>query len=132
MGVTVGSGCLVAVSEEVCIPGLIVFTAESRCHVHFFLREAGAESYLALTMVSLWDIDYCAGYRPGHDHAVLGFTLHQVTGNACGGQVCTVDINTPKLLDTVEGVCNGIEFLGEARRIDEVVNLSLILVDLCG
>ena len=61
----------------------------------------------------------------------MGFALHQVTGNICGEQVCTIDIDTPKLLDTVEWVCNDIEVLGEACIVDEMVDLGIISVDLC-
>ena len=46
--------------------------------------------------------------------------------------ICTVDADTPKLLGTVEWVCSGIEVLVGARRIDRVVNLSVILADLRG
>ena len=66
-------------------------------------------------------MDCRAGYGPGHDYAALGLMLHQMTGNTCGQQVCTVDIDNLKLLDTLEGLCHGIELRGEACRIDEVI-----------
>ena len=75
----------------------------------------------------LGNVDDCAGHGADHDHAAWGFTLHQVTRDSRREEVCSINIDPPELLDTVERIRDGIEVLGEARGGDQVVNLAMVL-----
>lgn len=71
-------------------------------------------------------IDHSTRHRPNHDHAACGFTLDQVSSDSGSEEVCPIHVDSPKLLDTIERVGNGIEILGKASRGDQVVNLAMI------
>lgn len=76
--------------------------------------------------LGLGNINDSAGHGADHDDAPGRLPLHQVLSNINGEKVCAVDIDTPQLLHTVEGVVDGLEVLGEAGRRDQVIDLAVL------
>ena len=75
--------------------------------------------------LGLRDVDDGAAHGADKGHGTGTLALHQVAGNTSCEQVGAVDVDAPKLLDTVEWVRDGVKVLGEAGRGYEVVNLSV-------
>ena len=77
----------------------------------------------------LGNVDDGAGHAANHDHAASGLALHEVAGDRGGKEVGAVNVDSPELTHTLDGVGDGVKVLGEAGRSDEVVNLAVLLDD---
>lgn len=79
----------------------------------------------------LGDVYDGTGHASNEDNASRALALHQVTSNGGSKEVGTVNVNGPKLANTVNGVFDGLEILGETSGGDEIVDLAVSLDDLC-
>lgn len=97
-------------------------------------ERSGQVSYSSLGGVvrslRLRDIDNSTGHTTDHDNAARRLALHQVFRNASCKKVCPIHVDTPKLLDAVVRVRDGVKVFGETGRSDQVVNLAVLLDDI--
>lgn len=59
-------------------------------------------------------VDDSATHTPNEDDATRSLALHKVTSDSSSEEVGAVDVDTPELPHTVNGVLNGVEVLGKA------------------
>lgn len=78
----------------------------------------------------LRDIDNGAAHAANKDHATLGLTLHQVTGDRGSKQVGAIHIDRKQLTHALNGVVGSLKVLAEAGAGHEVVNLAVLGEDL--
>ena len=78
----------------------------------------------------LGHVDNGARHAADEDHAAGALSRHQVAGDRGGEEVGAVDIDSPELAHTIDGVVDGLEVLGEAGRGDQVVDLAVRCDDL--
>jgi hypothetical protein len=64
--------------------------------------------------LGLRHVDNGATHTSDEDDATRSLALHKVTSDSGSEEVGAVDVDTPELSHTVDGVLDGVEVLGEA------------------
>jgi hypothetical protein len=64
--------------------------------------------------LGLRHVDDSATHASNEDNATRSLALHKVTSDSGSEEVGAVDVDTPELSHTVDGVLDGVEVLGEA------------------
>jgi hypothetical protein len=59
-------------------------------------------------------VDDGATHTSDEDDATGSLALHKVTSDSSSEEVGTVDVDTPELSHTIDGVLDGVKVLGEA------------------
>lgn len=77
----------------------------------------------------MWNVDYSTRHASNHDNATRGLPFNQVTGNASGKKIGTINVDSPAFLDTVMRVVDGIKILCEAGRGDKAVDAAMLSQD---
>ena len=79
----------------------------------------------------LWlrNVDNGARHAADEDNATRRVPLHQMLRNSHGVEVGPVHVDSPKLLDAVVGVRDGIVVLGESGRCHQVVDSAMLFQD---
>ena len=80
--------------------------------------------------LGLRHVDNGAGHATDEDNAARRVPLHQMLRDSNGVKVRAVNVDSPKLLNAIVGVRNGIVVLGEAGRCHQVVDFAMLLNDL--
>jgi len=78
----------------------------------------------------LWNVDDRTRHATNHDNGARSLSLQEVLCDTNGEEVCSVNVDTPQLLDTVVWVVDGVEVLGETSRGDQVVDLAVVANDI--
>lgn len=81
--------------------------------------------------LGLRHVDDGAAHASDEDHAALCLALHKVAGDGGGEEVGAVDVHGEQLPHALDGVVCGVVVLGEARGRDQVVDLAVLLEDVC-
>lgn len=79
--------------------------------------------------LGLGNIDDGTRHAADQDNAAGGLALDQMLGDTGGEEVGSVDVDAPKLPHPINGVGNSVEVLCETGRIDQVVDLAMLLDD---
>lgn len=99
-------------------------------------RQTGSQmshSCLCGIVRSLWlrNVNDGSRHATNEDYASICLALHQVLCNGDCEEICAINVDAPELADTIDWVIDGFEVLGESGGCDQVVNLAMLLDDLC-
>lgn len=74
----------------------------------------------------MWNVDHSTRHASNQYNATGGLAFDQMTGNASGKKVGTVNVDRPAFLNSVMWVMDGIKILCEAGRGDKAVNAAML------
>lgn len=115
------------------IPGGDTVDADSSMRpLHSQARGQMTDSRLRCVIWRLWlrHIYHSSRHGPNHHHTASRFAFHQVTSDRDRKEVCAINIDSPELPHTLDGVLDRIKILREPGRSYQMVDLAVLFDDL--